>query len=288
MSQSKIPTIPFVLPLYHKMEHHLIAISTSHDRSYKIRHAAEMGFAKLRKYSIPAKLHHSYIIGTVLHPCLRSHWFTATADPDTVMQEKAISAAEIVFRYIAETYLETSMLPAAAIAPLKSVAKPPVRTPSFLASACSFQRPNTATSATTPSKRTPQEELAEGLDRYLRFEAAPVERQEGEEASLDLNEPSAQEVLLNPLLWWKIHANEFPTIALMAQDYLAIPATSVSVERAFSKSRHICSNLRSSLKEKTIMMALLTKVWIRSGLFEMMPPTVRRRSRRKHGDIVKK
>ncbi len=74
---------------------------------------------------------------------------------------------------------------------------------------------------------------------------------------------------------------EFPTIARMARDYLAIPATSVSVERVFSKSRHICSSLRSSLKEETIKMALLTKVWIRDGLFEMMP---KNELRRKHGD----
>ena len=77
------------------------------------------------------------------------------------------------------------------------------------------------------------------------IEAMPSERQEGEERGND--ELSAQEVLLNPLLWWKvstlfiylypfliiciqIHASKFPTIAQMAQDYLAIPATSVSVE----------------------------------------------------------
>jgi len=79
----------------------------------------------------------------------------------------------------------------------------------------------------------------------------------------------------------QIYATEFPILAQMARDFLAIPATSVSVEQVFSKSRHICNSLRSSLKEKTITMALLTKVWIRSGLFEMMPPKV---LRRKHGD----
>jgi hypothetical protein len=67
----------------------------------------------------------------------------------------------------------------------------------------------------------------------------------------------------------------------MAWDYLAIPATSVSVECVFSKSRHICSSLQSSLKEDTIKMALLTKTWIRDGLFEMMP---KKELRRKHGD----
>ena len=83
----------------------------------------------------------------------------------------------------------------------------------------------------------------------------------------------------------QVHATEFPTIAQMARDYLAIPATSVSVEQVFSKSQHICRNLRSSLKEKTITMALLTKVWIWSGLFEMMPHKL---LQRKHGDNGKK
>jgi hypothetical protein len=54
----------------------------------------------------------------------------------------------------------------------------------------------------TISKRTPQEELADELKRYLNFEAAPMERQEGEEVTSD--EPLAHEVLLNPLLWWKV------------------------------------------------------------------------------------
>jgi hypothetical protein len=34
----------------------------------------------------------------------------------------------------------------------------------------------------------------------------------------------------------QIHTTKFPIIAQMACDYLAIPATSVSVERVFSKS----------------------------------------------------
>jgi hypothetical protein len=54
----------------------------------------------------------------------------------------------------------------------------------------------------TISKRTPQKDLADELKRYLNFEAAPVERQEGEEVPSD--EPSAHDVLLDPLLWWKV------------------------------------------------------------------------------------
>jgi hypothetical protein len=52
------------------MEQHLIAVSASQDKSFKIQHAAKEGLEKLRKYSVPVKLHHSYIIGTSeLPPC---------------------------------------------------------------------------------------------------------------------------------------------------------------------------------------------------------------------------
>ena len=76
--------------------------------------------------------------------------------------------------------------------------------PSFLASACSFQQPTTATSATTNLKCSPQEELADELDQYFRFDAAPVEQKvQGEYHWND--KLSAEEFLLNPLLWWKVH-----------------------------------------------------------------------------------
>ncbi|EIN07766.1 hypothetical protein PUNSTDRAFT_70285, partial [Punctularia strigosozonata HHB-11173 SS5] len=74
----------------------------------------------------------------------------------------------------------------------------------------------------------------------------------------------------------------FPILSRMARDFLAIPATSVSVERVFSKSRHICSDLRSSLRAETIQQALLTKVWIRSGLLNLKDPDPPRK-RAKHG-----
>ena len=76
-------------------------------------------------------------------------------------------------------------------------------------------------------------------------------------------------------------AARFTIIACMARDYLAIPGTSVSVEQTFLKSRHICTDLHSSLKAKTVREALLTKTWIRAGLFKMNPPV---QKRCKHGD----
>jgi hypothetical protein len=54
----------------------------------------------------------------------------------------------------------------------------------------------------------------------------------------------------------------------MARDFLAIPGTSVSVERFFSRARHLCHESRASLKPKTITEAMLTKMWIKAGLLK--------------------
>jgi hypothetical protein len=97
MSQSKVPTIPFVLPLYHKMEQHLVAIATSWDRSCKVQEAAEQGLAKLRKYSIPAKAHHSYVIGTsesIISPFLMNE-----PSSDYCVSAPSIFTQPLVWRY---------------------------------------------------------------------------------------------------------------------------------------------------------------------------------------------
>ena len=73
MSHNKSPTIPFVLPLYQKMEKHLESVANSCEYSFRIQRVAERGLEKLHKYLEPAKLHHSYIIGTGMTfftPCL--------------------------------------------------------------------------------------------------------------------------------------------------------------------------------------------------------------------------
>ncbi len=50
----------------------------------------------------------------------------------------------------------------------------------------------------------------------------------------------------NPLLWWKMNALHFPTIALMAADYFALQATSVPCEHAFSAAKNTLHLQRNS------------------------------------------
>ena len=138
----------------------------------------------------------------VLHLCLWSHWFAATEDQNnTAAQKEAIRTAEVIFKYIAQTYLKMPTPNTAAAVP-RPVMKPVIKAPSFLTSACSFQWLTIAATTMPILKCTPWEELSEELTQYFNFKAAPIKRQ-GDEGSIS-DEPSAKEVLLNLLLWWKV------------------------------------------------------------------------------------
>ena len=47
----------------------------------------------------------------------------------------------------------------------------------------------------------------------------------------------------DPLPWWKLHHMSYPTVWLLAQYYLGIPATSASSERSFSVAGRILTHL---------------------------------------------
>jgi hAT family C-terminal dimerisation region len=210
---------------------------------------------------------------------MRAHWFANMAPSDnseslSSAQSDAIEKAETLFRHVAQVYFEDEATSQETSNPT-AVPSTTTGQTGYLASICDVRVPQRVATASSPQDRFRAE-----VKRYLEFEGGLGD-------------------LLDPLAWWKVirlvlwgeihtdaplfnqvHDSSFPTIARMARDFLAIPATSVSVERTFSKSRHICSDLRSSLKAQTITEALLSKVWIRSGLFEVNPPIVKKR---KHG-----
>jgi hypothetical protein len=90
------------------------------------------------------------------------------------------------------------------------------------------------------------------------------------------------DAMAQPLQWWKVcgvsesddlyltlvqkNAKDFPVLAKMARDFLAVPGASVSVECLFSSSKHICAATCSSLTASTITQALCVKHWYRSVL----------------------
>ncbi len=66
---------------------------------------------------------------------------------------------------------------------------------------------------------------------------------------------------LNPLEWWKINETQYPNLAKMARDYLAIPATSVPSEQSFSISKNLITDNRNRLVGKTIRASMCLKSW---------------------------
>ena len=55
----------------------------------------------------------------------------------------------------------------------------------------------------------------------------------------------------DPLMWWKQHQQEFPRLARMTRQYLAVPASSASPERLFSSVGLVKSDLRGRLLHYT-------------------------------------
>lgn len=51
----------------------------------------------------------------------------------------------------------------------------------------------------------------------------------------------------NPLTWWNVNKSRFPIISVVARIYLAVPATSASSERIFSKGEQVITKRRCRL-----------------------------------------
>ncbi|KAK3146444.1 hypothetical protein QOZ80_3BG0266230 [Eleusine coracana subsp. coracana] len=68
---------------------------------------------------------------------------------------------------------------------------------------------------------------------------------------------------LNILEHWKVHSTKYPILARMARDILAIPASTVASESAFSTGERVISDYRSSLKSDTVEALICLQDWIR-------------------------
>jgi hypothetical protein len=70
------------------------------------------------------------------------------------------------------------------------------------------------------------------------------------------------------LMYWRSQSERWPNLAAMAQDYLAIPATSTPAERCFSQAKYILPAERNCLLPSSIQSLVLLDSWIREKVIE--------------------
>ena len=78
--------------------------------------------------------------------------------------------------------------------------------------------------------------------------------------------------LLNDVCYLFIFQNEqfqFPHLAHMAQDFLAIPATTTPSECAFSTAGNLITDQRGKLVSKTVQASMCLKSWLTEPLKDM-------------------
>jgi hypothetical protein len=67
---------------------------------------------------------------------------------------------------------------------------------------------------------------------------------------------------VDSLIWWKTHQEEFPVLASMACDWLAVVATSVPCESVFSIAGNTITRSRNRLDPETAKALLCLKSWM--------------------------
>lgn len=78
-----------------------------------------------------------------------------------------------------------------------------------------------------------------------------LEQKNGDDTTRYLAQ-SAVSADCNPLQWWQSHQAKFASLAPLARQYLAYPATSVPCERTFSHSGYVVSKLRTRLTPDSV------------------------------------
>ncbi|WVZ61995.1 hypothetical protein U9M48_011797 [Paspalum notatum var. saurae] len=97
-----------------------------------------------------------------------------------------------------------------------------------------------------------------------------VRAQSGGEASLELESylskvPIRRSDRFNILTWWQMNSSEYPTLSRMARDMLAVPASTVASESAFSTGSRVLSDFRSRMTPETVEALVCLQDWIRAS-----------------------
>ncbi|KAE8239837.1 hypothetical protein A4X13_0g8045, partial [Tilletia indica] len=193
--------------------------------------------AKLTKYRDLALENRLTLAAGVLYPYNRLELFE-TAYPEYERRaEKALRSllAELVGNADSGTGPPSKKTPAAATATL----------PSPISAARARRRHGAAAekSASSSTEKEPDE-----VARYLDMKFCPW-----------------RETDKSPYKWWKDNEELFPNLSKLARVVLAVPGSSSSVERVFSKAALFSTNRRARLTSASISKLVTTRLWLAHG-----------------------
>lgn len=196
-----------------------------HDLPALARNAIEQ-FGSALKREVKARIQESkdFALSTALHPTYNNLWIydQHQAFRDDVLARLRREYEEIFFN---------NRIPSSPSAPQQPVA-------SFGSSELSTETPETGLKALLKRRRLDREN-SETLD--------------ANESTIELNRYLALEVDdVDPYLWWRENREKFPTLAVLARKYLAVPATSVASERIFSYAGGIVTDNRNRLRDNAV------------------------------------
>jgi hypothetical protein len=78
--------------------------------------------------------------------------------------------------------------------------------------------------------------------------------------------PSREGEEFDVLRWWKRNQDQYPVLAKMARDFLAIPLSTVASESTFSTTSMLIDKYRSSLSSETVEALICAKDWLKAYL----------------------
>jgi len=220
-SRNGTPNIATVIPAMDRIDEVLATSAFDSQYSISVQAALAMGKKTLNRYY--SKTDHSevYRIAMVLHPRHKLLYFE-----DAGWEDDWIATAEKLVRDRFESAY-------CADRP-QSTDKTPVPITKIAIDSTNIFDNLPALAAPKPS------DLRGELERYL--SADP-------------------EYAPDVLAWWHERRSTYPRLSRMAMDYLSIPATSVDVERVFSKGRILLSHVRSRLSVQSTRALMCIGAW---------------------------
>ncbi|GFR23521.1 zinc finger BED domain-containing protein 1 [Trichonephila clavata] len=105
----------------------------------------------------------------------------------------------------------------------------------------------------TRTKEQNKKGLAKFFDLFGSNSNSENTRNPSQEAEKELNEYLSMPRVSfehDPLDWWKVHYESFPSLKVLARKYLCIQGSSVASERVFSSGGSVITRQRASLLPK--------------------------------------